>query len=150
MTQRDELVRDRGGDPFWFAQPFNLKGDRTDASAEERREAPQPCPPWLRGRPGCLDRAARHRGAPCRFGRCPLAGSGPRPSGPRWRKLWRSPQANEWDESARGPVAALLVFESAVLAGEASAWQAQEARYAAESLGLTPRSLAALGWRIVE
>lgn len=32
----------------------------------------------------------------------------------------------------------------------ASAWQAQEARYASEALGLTPRSLASLGWKIVE
>lgn len=68
----------------------------------------------------------------------------------RWLELWESPQATQWDETARGTVAALVIFESAILAGTASAWQAQEARYAAEALGLTPRALAQLGWRIVE
>lgn len=68
----------------------------------------------------------------------------------RWEELWGSPQATQWDESARGTVACLIIFESEILSGTASAWQAQEARYAAESLGLTPRSLASLGWRIVE
>jgi len=68
----------------------------------------------------------------------------------RWKELWQSPQACQWDETARGTVAALVIHESAILAGEASAWQAQESRYAAESLGLTPRALAALGWRISE
>jgi hypothetical protein len=47
-------------------------------------------------------------------------------------------------------VACLVIYEAAILSGEAAAWQAQEARYAAEALGLTPRSLASLGWRIVE
>ncbi|MFC7503199.1 hypothetical protein [Nocardioides sp. GCM10030258] len=68
----------------------------------------------------------------------------------RWSELWASPQATQWDETARGTVAALLIFESAIMTGTASAWQAQEARYAAESLGLTPRALGQLGWRIVE
>jgi len=68
----------------------------------------------------------------------------------RWKELWRSPQATQWDETARGTVAALVIYETAIFTASASAWQAQEARYAAESLGLTPRSLAALGWRIVE
>jgi hypothetical protein len=67
----------------------------------------------------------------------------------RWDELWRSPQATQWDETARGTVAALLIYESAILSSAASAWQAQEARYAAEALGLTPRALASLGWRIV-
>lgn len=66
----------------------------------------------------------------------------------RWHELWTSPQATQWDESATGTVAVLVVYESAILAGEASAWMAQEARYAAEALGLTPRALAALGWKI--
>lgn len=44
----------------------------------------------------------------------------------------------------------LVTYESQVFAGTASAWQAQEARYAAEALGLTPRAMAQLGWRIVE
>lgn len=68
----------------------------------------------------------------------------------RWRELWESPQASQWDDTVRGTVAVLVTFEAAIFSGTASAWQAQEARYAAESLGLTPRALAALGWRIVE
>lgn len=68
----------------------------------------------------------------------------------RWEELWRSPQACQWDETARGTVAALVIYETAIFTGSASAWQAQEARYAAESLGLTPRSMTALGWKIVE
>ena len=68
----------------------------------------------------------------------------------RWVELWESPQATQWDDTARGTVAMLVSYESAVFSGTASAWQAPEARYAAEALGLTPRSLGALGWRIVE
>ncbi len=68
----------------------------------------------------------------------------------RWRELWSSPQANQWDETARGTVACLVIYETAIFTGAAAAWQAQEARYAAESLGLTPRSMASLGWRIAE
>lgn len=67
----------------------------------------------------------------------------------RWDQLWTSPQATAWDESAIGTAAALVVYEGAVFRGEASAWMAQEARHAAEALGLTPRSMAFLGWRIV-
>ncbi|MGQ4727051.1 phage terminase small subunit [Streptomyces sp. Ju416(a)] len=68
----------------------------------------------------------------------------------RWDELWRSPQAVMWDDTARGTVAVVLVYESAILAGTASAWMAQEARYAGEALGLTPKALVALGWRIVD
>lgn len=68
----------------------------------------------------------------------------------RWRELWRSPQATQWDDSARGVVATLVIYEAMILSGEASAWVAQEARYAAESLGLTPKAMTSLGWRIVE
>lgn len=68
----------------------------------------------------------------------------------RWTELWESPQATQWDDSARGTVAALVIYEAAILAGQASAWMAQEARYAGEALGLTPRALAQLGWRIAE
>src|SRR5690349_13868450 len=56
----------------------------------------------------------------------------------RWEELWQSPQATQWDETARGTVACLLIYETAIYTGTASAWQAQEARYAAEALGLTP------------
>lgn len=68
----------------------------------------------------------------------------------RWIELWQSPQATQWDDSTLGTVAILVIFESAIFGNQASAWQAQEARYAAESLGLTPKAMAALGWRIVE
>ena len=68
----------------------------------------------------------------------------------RWRELWESPQATQWDDTARGTVAVLVTYEQAIFSGVASAWQAQEARYAAEALGLTPRALAQLGWRIVD
>lgn len=68
----------------------------------------------------------------------------------RWQELWESPQATQWDDTARGTVAVLVTYESAIFAGTASAWQAQEARYAAEALGLTPRALGQLGWRIVD
>lgn len=68
----------------------------------------------------------------------------------RWVELWESPQATQWDDTVRGTVAVLVVYESAIFAGTAAAWQAQEARYASEALGLTPRALAALGWRIVD
>jgi hypothetical protein len=44
----------------------------------------------------------------------------------------------------------LVVYESAIYSGAASAWQAQEARYAGEALGLTPKAMAALGWGITE
>lgn len=67
----------------------------------------------------------------------------------RWVELWGSPQATQWDETARGTVAALVIYETAIFSGTAAAWQAQEARYAAESLGLTPRAMGQLGWRIV-
>ncbi len=68
----------------------------------------------------------------------------------RWQELWESPQAGAWDDSASGTVAALVIYESALMAGSASAWQAAEMRHAAESLGLTPRGMAALGWKIVD
>lgn len=68
----------------------------------------------------------------------------------RWRELWESPQATQWDDTARGTVAMLVTYESAIFGGVAAAWQAQECRHAGEALGLTPRALAALGWRITE
>lgn len=64
----------------------------------------------------------------------------------RWRELWTSPQATQWDETATGTVALLVSYESALLAGNGTAWIAQEARHAADALGLTPRAMATLGW----
>jgi hypothetical protein len=69
----------------------------------------------------------------------------------RWAELWESPQATQWDESCRGTVALLVAYEARLLSEEGgSAWVAQEARYAAESLGLTPKAMAALGWRVAD
>ncbi|WP_455356862.1 phage terminase small subunit [Streptomyces sp. SYSU K217416] len=66
----------------------------------------------------------------------------------RWDSLWRSPQAFMWDETASSTVAMLITYERAVLSGAASAWQAQECRYASEALGLTPAAMQKLGWKI--
>lgn len=68
----------------------------------------------------------------------------------RWRELWESPQATQWDDAARGVVGVLVACESAIWSGKAASWQALEARHASESLGLSPRAMVALGWRIVE
>ncbi|WP_212741411.1 phage terminase small subunit [Bifidobacterium moukalabense] len=67
----------------------------------------------------------------------------------RWRELWQSPQATQWDESCNGTVALLVTYETALLEGRGSAWMAQEARYASDALGLTPKAMNALGWRVV-
>lgn len=66
----------------------------------------------------------------------------------RWDDLWTSPQACAWDETATGTVAALVVYETSILTGTASAWTAAEHRHASEALGLTPKAMAALGWQI--
>ncbi|MGP4088346.1 phage terminase small subunit [Streptomyces sp. KR55] len=66
----------------------------------------------------------------------------------RWESLWKSPQAFMWDETAAGTVALLITYETALLTGKASAWQAQEYRYASDSLGLTPTAMQKLGWKI--
>lgn len=68
----------------------------------------------------------------------------------RWVELWESPQATQWDNSCRGTVALLVQYESRLLVGDngGSAWVAQECRYASEALGLTPKAMASLGWRI--
>lgn len=68
----------------------------------------------------------------------------------RWVELWESPQASQWDDTARGTAAVLVAYESMIFAGSAAAWHAQEARYATDALGLTPKAMAALGWKIVE
>lgn len=67
----------------------------------------------------------------------------------RWVELWESPQATQWDDSCRGTVALLVQYESRLLSGDGgTAWVAQECRYASEALGLTPKAMASLGWRI--
>jgi hypothetical protein len=66
----------------------------------------------------------------------------------RWDELWQSPQSTQWDDSARGLVAVLIVYERALLDGTAPAWMATEYRHAVDALGLSPRSMAAMGWVI--
>ncbi|MFD5384511.1 hypothetical protein ACFWMG_05950 [Streptomyces sp. NPDC127074] len=66
----------------------------------------------------------------------------------RWDDLWKSPQATMWDQSAAVVVAVLVTDERAILTGSASAWQAQEWRYATTALGLTPEALQKLNWTI--
>lgn len=68
----------------------------------------------------------------------------------RWKELWQSPQATQWDESCAGTVALLVQYESQLLSGDGTAWVGQEARYASDALGLTPKSMNALGWRIAD
>jgi hypothetical protein len=68
----------------------------------------------------------------------------------RWAELWSSPQASMWDDSYVSAVAMYVSHVSAVLTGQASAWQAQEARHLAEQLGLTPRGMLALGWVLAD
>lgn len=67
-----------------------------------------------------------------------------------WGELWRSPQACQWAEANITAVAMYVAHSSAVLSGEASAWQAQEARHLGDRLGLTPQGMSALGWRVAE
>ncbi|MEV6993072.1 hypothetical protein AB0N87_28355 [Streptomyces sp. NPDC093228] len=66
----------------------------------------------------------------------------------RWTELWTSPQSDMWDATAAGTVAVLVVYETALLSGAASAWMAQEYRYASEALGLTPKAMQTLGWKL--
>lgn len=68
----------------------------------------------------------------------------------RWKELWESPQATQWDETVKGTVALLVTYESRLLDPDdgGAAWIAQEARHAAEALGLTPKAMTALGWAI--
>lgn len=66
----------------------------------------------------------------------------------RWDELWKSPQASQWDDSVRGTVGLLVAYESTLLAGDGTAWVAQEARYASDALGLTPKAMTSLGWVI--
>lgn len=65
-----------------------------------------------------------------------------------WAELWASPQAVMWDDSFTSTVAMYVAHVSAVVVGEASAWQAQEARHLSDRLGLSPAGLIACGWRL--
>lgn len=67
-----------------------------------------------------------------------------------WRDLWSSPQATQWDDSYISTVAMYVSHASAVMSGQCAAFQAQEARYLSNQLGLSPAGLAALGWVIVD
>ena len=63
-----------------------------------------------------------------------------------WQNLWKSPQADQWDDSYIAAVAAYVCHSTAIYSAEASAWQAQEFRHLGGQLGLTPAGMAALGW----
>jgi hypothetical protein len=63
-----------------------------------------------------------------------------------WKQLWSSPQASQWDDSHAASVAMYVCHVTQVLAGDGTAWVAQEARHLADELGLTPRGMLALGW----
>lgn len=63
-----------------------------------------------------------------------------------WRSIWKGPQANAYDDSFIAAVAAYVCHASAIYAGAASAWQAQEFRHLGQQLGLTPAGMSALGW----
>lgn len=68
----------------------------------------------------------------------------------RWKDLWQSPQATQWDDAAASAVGVLVCYESKLYSDSASAWHAAEWRHAATALGLTPQSMAALGWTMEE
>lgn len=68
----------------------------------------------------------------------------------RWTELWQSPQATQWDDAAASAVGVLVCYESKLYSDSASAWHAAEWRHAATALGLTPQSMAALGWTMEE
>lgn len=63
-----------------------------------------------------------------------------------WEDLWTGPQASQWDDSFIPAVAMFVVNCSNILAGQSSAWMAQEARHLSDRLGLTPQGMRALGW----
>ena len=65
-----------------------------------------------------------------------------------WAEMWGSPQATQWHGSYVSAVAQYVVHACAVVAGGASAWQAQECRHLGDRLGLTPQGLTALGWQL--
>lgn len=65
-----------------------------------------------------------------------------------WTSIWTGPQANAYDDSFTAAVAAYVCHASAIYAGTASAWQAQEFRHLGAQLGLTPAGMLALGWVI--
>lgn len=64
----------------------------------------------------------------------------------RYESLWQSPQSSQWDESVAGQVALLVVLEDQLLAGNGSAWTASTVQTIVDSLGLTPKAMAHLGW----
>ena len=64
----------------------------------------------------------------------------------RYESLWQSPQSSQWDESVAGQVALLVVLEDQLLAGNGSAWAVSTVQTISDSLGLTPKAMAHLGW----
>lgn len=63
-----------------------------------------------------------------------------------WRNLWKSPQAVMWDDSFVPAVASYVIHTTAIYAGTAAAWTAQEHRHIGAQLGLTPQGMLSLGW----
>ncbi len=66
-----------------------------------------------------------------------------------WRKLWRTPQAAEWERMSWDREVAQYVRHKAA-AEIGSLDDSREARQRADSLGLTPKGMKALMWVIVE
>ena len=65
-----------------------------------------------------------------------------------WRELWKSPQAQIWDESYIPAVAAYVLYSHKIYRGEATAWVASEHRALSDSLALSPKGLRALSFAI--
>lgn len=68
----------------------------------------------------------------------------------RWIEVWESPQASQFDDASAVTVAVMIRYEGLLLTGKGTAWVAAEWRHATESLGLTPKAMAALGWVLEE
>lgn len=116
-------------------------GPKPNPSAKHSRHANDPRPITYLPPDGCTDDPP------------------PLPMGRAWTeaeadhfdRLWRSPQAEVWDESVMPVVAALVVATSATLSGNRpSAQLVGELRALASELGLTPSAMARLRWVIDE
>ena len=120
----------------------------------ERRavSGPQPDPTKPRsrhrergGRPGMIVLPGEHTLPPPTL---PRGRAWTRDQRRMWRELWSSPMASQWDDAHAGAAAMYVCHISAVIAGTAAAWQAQEARHIGNELGITPRGMLALGWQL--
>lgn len=64
----------------------------------------------------------------------------------RYDDLCQSPQSSQWDSAIAGQIALLVVLEDQLLAGNGAAWTASTVQAIVDSLGLTPKAMAHLGW----